>query len=39
MLVAGIILTVRNQASLSDRPFIMGNVEDELRFVISTKVL
>jgi len=40
MLVAGaILLTVRNWASWSDRPFIMGHVEDELSLVISTKIL
>jgi hypothetical protein len=36
MLVAGtILLTVRNWASCSDKPFIMGDVEDELSLVIS----
>jgi hypothetical protein len=40
MLVAGAILfSVRNWASWSDRPFIMGHVEDGLSLVISTKVL
>jgi hypothetical protein len=40
MLVAGVILlTVRNWASCSDRPFIAGHVEDELSLVISTKML
>jgi len=42
MLVAGtILLTVRNWASpsWSDRPFIMGRVEDEFSLVISTKIL
>jgi hypothetical protein len=39
-LVAGaILLTVRNWASWSDRPFIVVYVEDELSFVISTKIL
>jgi len=39
MLVAGtMLLTVRNWASWSDRPFIMGHAEDELGFVISTKI-
>jgi hypothetical protein len=38
MLVAGtILLTVRKWASLSDRPFIMGHVKDELHLVISLK--
>jgi hypothetical protein len=39
MLVAGAILTVRDWASWSDRPFIMGHVEDGLRLVISTEIL
>jgi hypothetical protein len=40
MLIAGaILLTVRNGASWSDRPFIMGHVEDELNLVISTKIV
>jgi hypothetical protein len=40
MLVAGaILLTARNWASWSDRPFIMGHVEDELSLVIPTKIL
>jgi hypothetical protein len=40
MLVAGaILLTVRNWPAWSDRPFIMGHVEDELSLVISTKIL
>jgi hypothetical protein len=39
MLVAGAILTVRNCASWSDRPFIMGYVEDKLSLVISTKIM
>jgi hypothetical protein len=38
MLVTGaVLLTVRNWASWSDRPFIMGHVEDELSLVISIK--
>jgi hypothetical protein len=40
MLIAGaILLTVRNWASWSDRPFIMGHVEDELSLVTSTEIL
>jgi hypothetical protein len=40
MLVAGaILLTVRNWASWSDKPFVMGHVEDELSLVTSTKTL
>jgi hypothetical protein len=40
ILVAGaILLTVRNCASWSDRPFIRGRVEDELSLVISTNIL
>jgi hypothetical protein len=40
MLVAGaILLTVRNGASWSDRPFITGHVQDDLSLVISTKIL
>jgi hypothetical protein len=40
ILVAGAkLLTVRNWATWSDRPFIMGHVEDELSFVISTNIL
>jgi hypothetical protein len=39
MLVAEtMLLTVRNQASWSDRPFVMGHVE-ELGLVISAKIL
>jgi hypothetical protein len=30
--------TVRNWASWSDRPFVMGHVEDELSLVISTNI-
>jgi hypothetical protein len=36
LLLAG---TVRNWASWSDRPFIMGHAEDEHSLVISTKIL
>jgi hypothetical protein len=40
MLIAGaILLSVRNWASWSDRPFIMGHVEDELSLVIPTNIL
>jgi hypothetical protein len=40
MLVAGaILLTVRNWASWSDKPFIMGHTEDVLSLVISIKIL
>jgi hypothetical protein len=40
MLVAGaMLLTVRNWSSCSDKPFIMGHVEDELSLVISTEIL
>jgi hypothetical protein len=40
MLAAGtMLLTVRNWASWSDRPFIMGHVEGELSFVILTRTL
>jgi hypothetical protein len=40
MLVAGaILLTVRNCASQSDRPFIMGHVENELSLVMYTEIL
>jgi hypothetical protein len=40
MLVAGVtLLTVRNWGSCSDRPFIVGHVEDELTLVVSTKIL
>jgi hypothetical protein len=41
MLVAGaLLLTVRNWASWSDRPFIiMGHVEDGLSIVIYTKIV
>jgi hypothetical protein len=40
MLVAGaILLIVRNWTSWSDRPFIMGHVEDELSVVLSTKII
>jgi hypothetical protein len=36
VLVPGImLLTVRNWTSWSDRPFIMGHVEDELSLVIA----
>jgi hypothetical protein len=39
MLVAGVILlTVRNWASWSDRPFIMGHLQ-EVSLVISIKIL
>jgi hypothetical protein len=39
MLVAGaVLLIVRNWALWSDRPFIMGCVEDELSLVISTNI-
>jgi hypothetical protein len=33
------LLTVRNWASWTDRPSIMGHVEDKLSLVISTKIL
>jgi hypothetical protein len=40
ILVAGTtLLTVRTWASWSERPFIMGHVEDELSRVISAKIL
>jgi len=40
MLVAGaILLTVRNWASWSERPFIRGHVEDGLILVICTKII
>jgi hypothetical protein len=40
MLVAGtMLLTVRTWASWSDRPFMVGHVEDELSLVISIKIL
>jgi hypothetical protein len=40
MLAAGtMLLTVRNLASWSDRPFIMEYVEDERSLVIFTKTL
>jgi hypothetical protein len=39
ILVAGAVLTVRIWASWSDRPFIIRHVEDELSFLISTKIL
>jgi hypothetical protein len=40
VLVAGaILLSVRNWASCSDRPFTIGHTEDELSLVISTKIL
>jgi hypothetical protein len=40
MLVAeAILLSGRNWASWSDWAFIVGDVEDELSFVISTKIL
>jgi hypothetical protein len=40
MLVAGTLLfTVKSWASWSDRPFIMGHVEDQLSLVISIKML
>jgi hypothetical protein len=40
LLVAGaILLTVWNWTSWSDRPFIVGHVEDELSLVISIKIL
>jgi hypothetical protein len=40
MLVAGaILLTVRNWASWSDRPFIMGHGEEEPSPLISTEIL
>jgi hypothetical protein len=40
MLVPGtVLLTVRNWISWSDRPFIMGQAEDQLSLVISTKIL
>jgi hypothetical protein len=40
MLVTGTtLLFVRNWAAWSDRPFVMGHVEDELSRVISTKIL
>jgi hypothetical protein len=40
MLLAGTVLvTVRNWASWSDRPFVMGHIEDELTIVIPTKML
>jgi hypothetical protein len=40
VLVAGtMLLIVRNWASWSDRPFNMGHVKDELKLVISIKIL
>jgi hypothetical protein len=36
---AAILLTVRNRASFSDRPFTMGHIEDKIRIVIFTKIL
>jgi hypothetical protein len=40
ILVAGtILITVRNWASWSDRPFIVGHVEAELSLIISTEML
>jgi len=40
MLVAGtMLLTVKKWVSWSDRPFIVGHVEDELGLVIPTKIL
>jgi hypothetical protein len=40
MLVAGtMLLTVKKWVSWSDRPFIVGHVEDELSFIVSTKIL
>jgi hypothetical protein len=39
LFVGTMLLTVRNWASWSDRPFIMGHVKDELGLVISTKIL
>jgi hypothetical protein len=40
MLVAlTMLLTVRNWASWSDRPFIMGHVEDKLSLVNKKKII
>jgi hypothetical protein len=40
MLVVGtVLLTLKNWALRSDRPFTAGHVEDELSIVISTKWL
>jgi hypothetical protein len=40
MLVAGtLLLTLRNWALWSDRPFIMGHVKDYPNLLISTKIL
>jgi hypothetical protein len=40
MLDAGaLLLNIRNWASWSDRPLIMGHAEDELSLVMSTKIL
>jgi hypothetical protein len=39
LLAAAILLIMRYWASWSDRPFIMGGVEDELNFILSTKIL
>jgi hypothetical protein len=39
LLAAAILLIIRYWASWSDRPFIMGDVEDELNPILSTKIL
>jgi hypothetical protein len=36
---AAILLIIRYWASWSDRPFIMGEVDDELNLILSTKIL
>jgi hypothetical protein len=36
---ATLLLIIRNWASWSDRPFIMGDIEDELSLVLSAKIL
>jgi hypothetical protein len=39
LVAAAILLIITYWASWSDRPFIMGNVEDELNLILSTKIL
>jgi hypothetical protein len=39
LLAAAILLIIRHWASWSDRPYIMGDVHDELNLILSTKIL
>jgi hypothetical protein len=39
LLARAVLLTVRNWTSWSDRPFIVGHIEDELSLVKSTETL